>query len=115
MEDKFTSEERSALFVVTLSSFMQPFMISSVNVALPSIQKDLHINAVELSWIATSYLLAVAVGLLPAGKVADIVGRKRVFTTGVVVYTIGSLLAAFSNSFMVFIVLRVLQGLGAGL
>ena len=47
--------ERSALFVATLTSFMGPFMISAVNVALPSIQKDLGLDAVQLSWVATAY------------------------------------------------------------
>lgn len=109
------ARERSALFVATLTSFMGPFMISSVNVALPAIQAELHMNAVQLSWIATAYLLAVAVGLLPAGKIADIRGRKRVFAAGLTVYTIGSGLAAFANSATVLIVLRVMQGLGAAM
>ena len=89
--------ERSALFVATLTSFMGPFMISAVNVALPAMQTDLGMHAVGLSWIATAYLLAVAVALLPAGKIADIHGRKKVFTTGLIVYTLGSLAAAFAT------------------
>lgn len=109
------SRERSALIVATLTSFIGPFMISSVNVALPTIQAELKMNAVQLSWIATSYLLAVAVGLLPAGKVADIRGRKRVFTSGLAVYTVGAGLAALADSGAVLIALRVLQGLGAAM
>ena len=109
------SLERSALFVATLTSFIAPFMISSVNVALPTIQAELQMNAVQLSWIATSYLLAVAVVLLPTGKIADIKGRKRVFGTGLVVYTIGAGLAAFSNSGSMLIGLRVVQGLGTAM
>jgi EmrB/QacA subfamily drug resistance transporter len=107
--------ERSALIVATLTSFMGPFMISSVNVALPAIQADLQLDAVQLSWIATAYLLAVAIGLVPAGKIADIHGRKRIFATGLVVYTIGASLAAFANSAAVLIGLRVIQGLGAAM
>ncbi len=107
--------ERSALIVATLTSFMGPFMISSVNVALPAIQSDLHMDAVELSWIATSYLLAVAVGLVPAGKIADIHGRKKVFATGLAVYTLGAGLAALTGSVTMLIALRVLQGLGAAM
>jgi EmrB/QacA subfamily drug resistance transporter len=107
--------ERSALIVATLTSFMGPFMISSVNVALPAIQADLQLDAVQLSWIATAYLLAVAIGLVPAGKIADIHGRKRIFATGLVVYTIGASLAAFANSAAVLIGLRAIQGLGAAM
>jgi EmrB/QacA subfamily drug resistance transporter len=107
--------ERSALIVATLTSFMGPFMISSVNVALPAIQADLQLDAVQLSWIATAYLLAVAIGLVPAGKIADIHGRKRIFATGLIVYTIGASLAAFANSAAVLIGLRAIQGLGAAM
>ena len=110
-----TALERSALIVATLTSFMGPFMISSVNVALPAIQADLQMDAVQLSWIATAYLLAVAVGLVPAGKIADIHGRKKVFATGLGVYTLGAGLAVLANSAAVLIGLRVIQGLGAAM
>jgi EmrB/QacA subfamily drug resistance transporter len=107
--------ERSALFVATLTSFMGPFMISSVNVALPAIQEGLVMTAVQLSWVATAYLLAIAVGLIPAGKIADIHGRKKIFISGLVVYTIGSTAAAGVDSIAVFLYLRVIQGLGAAM
>lgn len=107
--------ERSALIVATLTSFMGPFMISSVNVALPAIQSDLQMDAVQLSWISTAYLLAVAVGLVPAGKIADIHGRKKIFASGLGIYTLGSGLAALADSATMLIVLRVFQGLGAAL
>jgi len=107
--------ERSALIVATLTSFIGPFMISSVNVALPAIQADLRMDAVQLSWIATAYLLAVAVGLVPAGKVADIHGRKKVFATGIGIYTLGSGAAAFVDSAALLIATRVLQGIGAAM
>jgi len=90
-------------------------MISSVNVALPAIQTDLGMNAVQLSWIATAYLLAVAVILLPAGKVADIHGRKKVFTAGLVAYTLASTAAAFAPNAAWLLVFRAVQGLGAGM
>lgn len=109
------SLERSALTVATLTSFMGPFLISSVNVALPSIQVELGLTAVELSWIATSYLLAVAVGLVPAGKIGDIHGRKKVFATGLAVNAIGCFLAAFVSSAEALITLRFVQGLGASM
>jgi EmrB/QacA subfamily drug resistance transporter len=107
--------ERSALIVATLTSFMGPFMISSVNVALPAIQVELQMNAVQLSWIATAYLLAMAIGLVPAGKIADIHGRKKVFATGLGVYTLGTGLAIFADSATTLISLRALQGLGAAM
>lgn len=107
--------ERSALIVATLTSFIGPFMISSVNVALPAIQADLRMDAVQLSWVATAYLLAVAVGLVPAGKIADIHGRKKVFAAGIGVYTLGSGAAAFVDSAALLIATRVFQGIGAAM
>jgi len=94
---------------------MGPFMISSVNVALPAIQADLNLTAVQLSWVATMYLLAVTVVVLPAGKVADIRGRKKVFTAGLIVYTLASTVAALAHSAAWLLTCRALQGFGAGL
>jgi len=57
-------------------------MISATNIALPYIQQDLSADAIMLSWIVTAYLLSTAVFLVPAGKIADIYGRKRLFPIG---------------------------------
>ena len=107
--------ERSALFVTTLTSFMAPFMISSVNVALPKIQADLSMNAVELSWMATAYLLATAVFLVPASQLADIKGRKKIFVAGLYTYTAASVLAVFAPSAPWLIGFRAFQGAGAAM
>lgn len=112
---KPASQERAALYVATVSSFMGPFMISGVNVALPAIQKDFDASAVVLGWIANAFLLAVAVTLVPAGKIADIHGRKKIFTTGLVLYTLSSFFAAFSTSVGMLILFRIFQGLGTAL
>ena len=109
------SLEKSALIVATLTSFMGPFTISSVNVALPTIQAEFSADAVLLSWVATSYLLVIAVFLVPFGKIADIYGRKKIFGWGVIIYTLASLLAAFSLSIKMLIFMRGLQGIGAAM
>lgn len=106
-------QEKSALFVTTLTSFMGPFMISAVNVALPAIQSEFSSDAVMLSWVATSFLLAMAVFLVPFGKLADIYGRKKIFSRGVILFTLASLLAVFSFSIKMLIFTRILQGIGA--
>jgi EmrB/QacA subfamily drug resistance transporter len=82
---------------------------------LPTIQAEFSADAVLLSWVATSYLLAMAVFLVPFGKAADIYGRKKVFSWGLVLYTISSFLAAFSFSIKMLIAMRVLQGFGAAM
>ena len=101
--------------MATITSFTGPFVISSVNVALPAIQKEFNADAVQLSWIATALLLAVAVTLVPAGRFADIHGRKKIFTWGLFLYTLASLVAAFSNSVEMLIFCRVFQGIGSAM
>ena len=69
------SLRRAALIIAILSSFMTPFMGSSINLALPAIAKEFKIDAVILTWIPTAYLLASAVCLVPFGRLADLYGR----------------------------------------
>jgi len=107
--------KRTALFVASLASFLTPFMGSSVNIALPSIGQEFGMNAILLSWVATSYLLAAAVFLVPFGRIADMYGRKRIFTFGIVLYTLSSLLCATSTSATLLISFRVLQGIGGAM
>lgn len=107
--------ERVALAVATVASFLTPFMGSAANVALPAIGRDLGLDAVALSWVATAYLLSAAVFLVPFGKIADIHGRKRVFVGGLVVYTLASGLCAAASSFPLLIAGRAVQGLGGGM
>lgn len=107
--------KRSALLVVALGSFLTSFMSSSVNIALPSIGREFAMDAVLLSWVATSYLLAAAMFLVPFGRIADIHGRKRVFTYGILIYTVSSLLSAISTSAVILICFRILQGIGGAM
>jgi EmrB/QacA subfamily drug resistance transporter len=107
--------QRSTLIVTTVTAFMAPFMLSSVNVALPALQAEFAADAVLLGWIATAYLLATAMVLVPAGKFADIHGRKKVFLAGIVVYTLGSFFAVLAPDIRWFLAMRAVQGLGAAL
>ncbi len=116
-EDRITgTEERAlrlaALVIGSLSSFLTPFMLSSVTIALPTIGREFETDAVVLSWVATSYILAAAVSLVPFGKLADIHGRKRVHLWGMAVFTVTSAMAGLSWSAEALIVLRVFQGFG---
>ncbi len=105
----------SALVVAISSSFITPFMASSVNIALPAIQKNFGTDAVLLSWVSTAYLLATAIFLVPFGRLADIHGRKRIFLYGMIIFTISSTLAALSVSTLMLIILRVFQGVGSSM
>jgi EmrB/QacA subfamily drug resistance transporter len=107
--------KRSALIIATLTSFTTPFMGSAINLALPSIGREFQIDAVVLSWIATSYLLAAAISLVPFGRLADIFGRKKIFTYGIAAYTITSFPCAVSTSGPMLIVFRIFQGVGSSM
>jgi EmrB/QacA subfamily drug resistance transporter len=103
------------LLVASLASFLSAFMGSSVNIALPSIAEEFQTGAVEMGWITTAYLLAAAVGLVPFGRLADLHGRRRVFTLGFSVYTLAAVACAFAPTNTLLIVFRVVQGLGAAM
>lgn len=107
--------KRTALTIATLSSFLTPFMISAVNIALPAIGREFEANAILMSWVATSYLLAAAVALVPMGKLADIYGRKRIYVSGMALFTAASFLCALSKSVTILIVWRILQGTGSAM
>lgn len=106
-------DKRPALFITTLASFLTPFGISSVNIALPSIGKAFSMDAILLSWVTTVYLLTSAMFMVPCGKIADIYGRKRLFTYGILTFILGSAGSAISNSAAMLIGFRILQGVGA--
>lgn len=110
-----TNTQKSVLTIAILSSFLGPFLISSVNIALPSIEKEFSLNAVALSWIVTSYLLSSAIFLLPVGRLADLTGEVRLFKTGMIVFTLATFLCALAPTGMVLIIMRVFQGLGAAM
>jgi EmrB/QacA subfamily drug resistance transporter len=90
-------------------------MASTVNIAIPSVGKELSLDAVTLGWIATAYLLSSAVLLVPFGRIADIYGRKRIFTWGIGIFTFSSLLSGLANSATMLIAWRVLQGIGGAM
>ena len=101
------------LVLVMITSFITPFIGASVNLALPKISEDFGLNAIGMSWVAMSYLLSSAVFLVPMGKLADIVGRKRIFFWGNIILVISSFLCALSPSGALLITFRVIQGLGS--
>ncbi|MGI6553672.1 MAG: MFS transporter [Bacillota bacterium] len=78
--------KRYALICATTAGFLTPFMGSAINLAIPSIGEDFQASAYLLGWVVTSYLLASAAFLVPAGRLADLIGRKKVFITGIAVF-----------------------------
>ena len=106
---------KAVLLIITLSSFLTPFTLSSVNVALPTIGMELKIDAITLNWIATAFLLSSAIFLVPFGRLADIKGRKRIFILGIGIFTLGSFLSGLSTSAEILIAFRILQGIGGAM
>jgi len=112
-----TSEPPRAtvLAVSIIAAFLAPFMSSAMNIALPSIGRELRLDAVILGWTATVYLLSSAMFLLPFGKIADIRGRKKVFLWGAVLNTAASAVCAAAGTVGVLMAGRVFQGLGGAM
>jgi EmrB/QacA subfamily drug resistance transporter len=102
-----------AFVFLLLASFMNLMDVTIVNVALPSMQKNLGATPTDIEWVVSAYVLAFALGLLPFGRLGDIVGRKRMFLIGVTLFTLGSLLCGIAPSIDLLIGARVLQGLAA--
>jgi EmrB/QacA subfamily drug resistance transporter len=103
------------LVLVCMAQFMVILDATIVNVALPSIQEDLAMSDADLQWIVNAYTLVFGGFLLLGGRAGDLVGRKRIFLIGVVIFTVASLLNGLAPSSEVLIFCRGLQGLGAAL
>ncbi|WP_312420110.1 MFS transporter [Anaerospora hongkongensis] len=104
------SLESAVLAVVMVTSFLAPFMGSSINLAIPAIGTQYSGSATVLSWVVAGYLLASAAFLLPFGRLADIVGRKKIYVTGIVLFSLFALLSGLAWSIESMIFFRVCQG-----
>jgi len=102
---------RAAIAMVMINAVATPLMLSSVNVALPAIARALALDAVTLTWVPLAYLVAAVALVLPAGRLADHVGRRRVFLIGTLGVIVSSFAAAAATSGATFIAGRVAQGL----
>jgi EmrB/QacA subfamily drug resistance transporter len=113
----FAPENRKwwTLAAVAFGLFMIMLDNTVVNVALPSIQRDLHMTISSLEWIVTAYALTFAALLITGGKLADLYGRRLIFTVGLVVFTLSSLACGLAPSAGFLIGARAVQGVGAAL
>lgn len=111
-----TSRTRNAVLIVTtIASFLIAFTLSAANVALPEIAFEFGLDPVELGWVQASYLLASVVILVPAGRIADIKGRKKVFLAGLLTFALSSLTFLFPISKAIMFVARISQGAGGAM
>src|SRR6184192_250628 len=105
----------AALAVIVTAQFMVVLDVAIVNVALPSIKTDLHFSQESLQWVITAYSILFGGVLLLGGRLADVLGRRRLFVAGLLLFTVSSLLDGLAWSETSLIAFRVLQGLGAAL
>jgi len=113
----FAEENRKwwTLAAVAFGLFMIMLDNTVVNVALPSIERDLHVSIASLEWIVTAYALTFAALLITGGKLADMFGRRRIFVVGIAVFTLSSLACGLAPSAGFLIGARTVQGIGAAL
>ncbi len=113
----FAPENRKwwTLVAVAIGLFMIMLDNTVVNVALPSIRRDLGIGISELEWVVNAYALTFGVLLLSGGKLADLLGRRRIFIVGLIVFTASSLACGLAGDANVLIAARTVQGIGAAL
>jgi EmrB/QacA subfamily drug resistance transporter len=104
-----------AAIVMIVGALMDMIDVTIVNVALPTIRRDLHASATQLEWVVSGYMLAFAAALIIAGNLGDLLGRKRVFLGGVALFGLASLAAGLSGSGAELITARVVQGTGAAI
>jgi len=106
---------RAALTASALSSFLTPFMGSAMNIGLPLVAREFGLGAVTLGWVATSYILAAAMFLVPFGRLGDILGRKKIYALGLGVYIAGTTMCGLSTSAVTLLAGRVVQGIGGAM
>lgn len=114
MSDKKT-DPKTTLFIVSMVQFFTPYMMSAVGIALPSIGREFGASAFELGLVETAYILGLSLFLVPVGRIADIKGRKKVYTLGIFLFALATLIIPFSTSMKFFIIARFFQGAGAAL
>ena len=108
-------KRRLILLATCLAVFLVALDVTIINLALPSIQRDLGVSLVERSWVLKVYTLTFAVLVIPGGKLGDIFGRKRFLVVGALLFAVGSLVAFLSNNIETLLAARVTQAVGSSM
>lgn len=111
--DKIYKKRFIILINVVLMTFMATLDGSIVNVALPDMAQKLSVSTEAIAWVVTAYLIVISASILVFGRLGDIIGKSNVFQYGIILFTIGSLLCGISNSFIMLIIARSIQAIGA--
>ena len=110
------NDRRLVLIVTCMAAFITPFLGSSVNIALPTINSDFSVtDQWLLNWVVTGYMLSAAIFVVPFGRIADEFGRRKVFIAGLLVVVVSSLLCSVSSSIYMLIASRAVEGFGSAM
>ncbi|GFZ30680.1 MFS transporter [Clostridium zeae] len=113
VNDRIYKNRWLILFNVVLMTFMSCLDSSIVNVALPVMSKKLNVNMASIEWVVTSYLITISSIILIFGRLGDIKGKTKVFSFGIIMFTLGSLMCGLSNSLWLLVAARIIQAIGA--
>ncbi|MCK6110272.1 MFS transporter [Micrococcus luteus] len=111
----FTPHQQRILVVLLIPIFMSLLAVSSINVALPALQRGLDASDAELQWAISGYTLVFGMVLVPAGRAGDLFGRRRLFMVGLGVFALGALLSGLAPTGVLLVLARLVMGVGAGL
>lgn len=111
----FTPHQQRILAVLLIPIFMSLLAVSSINVALPALQRGLDASDAELQWAISGYTLVFGMVLVPAGRAGDLFGRRRLFMVGLGVFALGALLSGLAPTGVLLVLARLVMGVGAGL
>ena len=109
------SRTGTTLFVVMITSFITPFMSNAINLAIPSIGVELNGNQNMLNWVVSAFLIATAAFLLPFGRLADQLGRKKIYLIGMILMSVSSLACALATSLAALVCFRIVQGIASAM
>src|ERR1700744_5232976 len=115
MVSKWRGREWAVLATLSLGFFMTLLDLTIVNVAIPSMRRELHASLAEIGWVINAYVIVLAVLMITAGRLGDLRGRRNLFVAGVTVFTVASAASGLAQSAPELIAARAVQGLGAAL
>lgn len=114
-ESRATAKRYIILVICTVTSFITPFMVAAVNIAIPTIREQFSLEAWVTAWVGTVYFLAIAMVQVPCGRLADIYGRRKLFIIGLLVSVLASFLGIFAHSVPLLFISLALIGAGSGI
>ena len=114
-QEKFSKEQNATCFAIIMITFVAAIFGSSMNLLGPIIGKEFNVSASMLGWIMTSFTIGVAILAIPFGRLADMVGKKRIFVPGVLIFSVFSLMPIFVQSFAMMLVFRIFQAIGGAM